>query len=133
MIALLLAATAGAATLTVNVKGAESDAGQLVMQVYCDKDAWLDADAACHTVTAPLHWARGTLTLELPPGQYALTVFHDHDADGVMRTSWPIPLPKDASAISNNHRPKFGPPSWSAAVFDVAAEPLVQDLELIQP
>jgi uncharacterized protein (DUF2141 family) len=133
VIVALLTALALSAPVTVQVTGATSSAGQLIAHVYCDKSDWLDQAAACHTATAPLAWERGTLTLELPPGAYTLTVFHDGDGDGVMRTAWPIPIPKDATAISNNHRPRFGPPSWSASLFTVPEAGLTQELVLIQP
>lgn len=129
----LIASAAEPVPLVVGVRGAPSEEGQIVLRVYCERADWLDAEAACHTLRAPVQPELTELELELEPGRYALTAFHDADGDGQMRTAWPIPLPRDPVAISNNHQPRFGPPRYEAAAFRIEGEPVRQDLQLVLP
>ena len=129
----LLVATAWATPVTVTVTGAPTSDGQILMSVWCDPDGWLDAAAGCRQAGGPTIGAGAVLTVDLAPGTYALSAFHDADGDGVMRVSWPIPIPKDPVAVSNNPKPRLGPPTWTSAVFVVGDAPVAMTITLVTP
>jgi uncharacterized protein (DUF2141 family) len=58
----------------------------------------------------------------LPVGTYAISTFHDHDNDGVLRTGT-FGIPKDAYGFSNNARGLFGPPPFEKAAFTLREVP----------
>jgi uncharacterized protein (DUF2141 family) len=52
----------------------------------------------------------------LPPGEYALTVFHDENNNGKMDSNF-LGIPKEGTGFSNDASALFGPPSWAKAKF----------------
>ena len=70
-----------------------------------------------------------TLELLLPPGEYALSVFQDVDDDTKLKSNF-IGIPREPAALSNNIRPRFGPPKYKDAVFTIGGEPVEQKLSL---
>ncbi len=119
--------------LRVIVSNLQSDTGSVIIWVYDGPDKWL-SDTAWRTrkiVTVAGNRANGSLTaeLQLPPGTYALSVFHDVNADGRLERNF-IGLPKEPAGLSNNLRPKFGPPRWAKAQFTVTADGAEQRIAL---
>jgi uncharacterized protein (DUF2141 family) len=53
---------------------------------------------------------------DIPPGTYALTVFHDENMNGKLDTNW-LGIPKEGYAFSNNVKALLSAPSFSAASF----------------
>jgi len=59
----------------------------------------------------------------LKPGKYAVSVMHDEDKDGELKTSMGG-RPKEWWGVSNNVPPeRFGPPKYEAALFSYTGEP----------
>jgi len=56
----------------------------------------------------------------VPPGQYAVRLFHDVNGNGQFDTN-PFGIPTEPFAFSNNARGRFGPATWEEAVFTVTA------------
>jgi uncharacterized protein (DUF2141 family) len=54
----------------------------------------------------------------LPPGIYAVSVFHDEDGDGKMQKNG-VGIPVDRFGFSNNPTLFFGPPSFSKSAFSI--------------
>lgn len=61
----------------------------------------------------------------LPPGKYAVNIFHDEDADGKIKKG--LALPKEGIGFSNyNSIGLFNRPKFSEASFDLNADTLIQ-------
>jgi uncharacterized protein (DUF2141 family) len=113
--------TATAYRLLVTTRGVRSNHGYLVANLYgSDKQRWLADDGWLNVWRDPALPGDETMCLYLPgPGSYALVMFHDANADGVLNLG---PFgPKEGYGFSNNLRPMFSAPSLSAALFPVAA------------
>jgi len=52
----------------------------------------------------------------IPYGQYAISMYHDEDGDGKLKTNI-LGMPVEGIGFSNNVRPKLGPPSFKDAAF----------------
>jgi uncharacterized protein (DUF2141 family) len=50
----------------------------------------------------------------IPYGQYAISMYHDEDGDGKLKTNI-LGMPVEGIGFSNNVRPKLGPPSFKDA------------------
>jgi uncharacterized protein (DUF2141 family) len=59
---------------------------------------------------------------DVPPGDYAISLFHDENGNGKLDTRFGIP--SEGVGFSRNPRLMFGPPSFSAAHFTVGAQPV---------
>jgi uncharacterized protein (DUF2141 family) len=131
---LLLAAIAPAAAGTVKVTATNirSDQGSIIVWVYDNADNWLsDRWRTQKTITVSGNRTGDSVTLELtlPAGEYALSVFQDLDNDGKLGRNF-IGLPKEPAGLSNNARPRFGPPRYKDARFAVGDASVEQRIRL---
>ncbi|HET9428092.1 MAG TPA: DUF2141 domain-containing protein [Allosphingosinicella sp.] len=60
----------------------------------------------------------GSLSLEVPPGQYALSVIHDENGNGRLDTF--LRVPREGFGFSRNPRIRMGPPRFEETRFTVA-------------
>ncbi len=122
----------GTSTLTVEIAGLAGASGNVFIAVYDSDDTWLGDEVVVEKKVVIAEALDGDVVrteLELPVGEYALSVFYDRDDDGELDTNF-IGIPKEPVALSNNAVPKFGPPSYSDAVFTLGAEPVVQRIAM---
>ena len=123
---LLLGTAATAAdgpNLRVVATNVKSDEGKLYVWVYDKKDDWLSSRYRTQKgveVAGNRAGDRITVELLLPAGEYALSVFQDINDNGKLESNF-IGIPKEPAGLSNNLRPRFGPPKYKDATFTVTA------------
>ena len=120
--------TEAGANLRVVATNVKSDKGRLFVWVYDKKDDWLsDRDRTQKSVVIAGNRVNDTVTVELllPEGEYALSIFQDENDNGKLESNF-IGLPKEPAGLSNNLRPKFGPPKFKNAAFAVTVGALVE-------
>jgi uncharacterized protein (DUF2141 family) len=119
--------------LRVVATNVRSDDGKIVVWVYGSPESWLKDDGVRTQKSVPVQGNRSgdsvTVELLLPPGEYALSVFHDLEGDGRLERNF-IGLPKEPAGLSNNVRPRFGPPRFDKAKFTVGADLVEQRIRL---
>ena len=105
---------AAAAPLEVAINDVEARGGTVYVSVQTEAQFMGEDWVAGERVSDP---AAGTLavTLDVPPGTYAVTVWHDDDGDGTF-TMAPSGMPLDGWAMSGNPR---GMPTFGAAAVTV--------------
>ena len=123
-LAVLYSAPAALAdTLTVTINNIEK-AGEIHVAVY-DNAEGFEADRGEKGGAAPgitdgtiEMVERGSVTYvyELPPGTYAIGIFHDVNLNNKMDNNL-FGIPKEQYGFSNNARAFFGPPAFEAAAF----------------
>ena len=118
--------------LRVELTGLQNVEGNLYIAVYNSDDAWLGDDTVLEQQVVIADSRDGELVsaeMQLPPGEYALSIFYDSNDNGELDTNF-IGIPKEPVALSNNARPKFGPPKYKDAVFTLGEEPLTQSISM---
>jgi uncharacterized protein (DUF2141 family) len=118
--------------LMVEISGLKDAKGDVYVAVYDSDSTWLSEKTVLSkkvVITEALDGELVRTELQLPLGQYALSVFYDKDNDGELTTNF-IGLPKEPIAISNNAVGKFGPPKYADAVFTLDAEPIIQRIAM---
>lgn len=129
----LPAVAADGANLRVVASNVTAATGKLVIWVYERDDEWLrESGARTQKVVPVADNRRGdtvTVDLLLPPGRYALLVFHDEDGNGELARNF-LGLPREPTGLSNNVRPRFGPPRFKDALVTVGTEPTEQRIKL---
>ena len=118
--------------LTLHIAGLQDVSGSVYIAVYDSEDNWLSEDTVLEkqvTIVENLQDELVQTTLELPPGQYAMTVFYDRDDDGKLDTNF-IGMPKEPIALSNNAKAKFGPPKFADAAFQLGDEGHLQVIKM---
>lgn len=125
--------TEAGANLRVIATNVKSDQGRLLVWVYDKKDDWLsDRYRTQKSVVIAGNRVNDTVTVELllPEGEYALSIYQDENSNGKLESNF-IGLPKEPAGLSNNLRPKFGPPKFRNAAFTVTVGTVVeQKIEL---
>ena len=125
---LFSAAAAFADTLTVTVNNIEK-AGEIHVAVYDNAEAF-EADRGEKGGAAPgitdgtiemVEPGSVTYVYELPPGTYAIGIFHDVNLNNKMDNNL-FGIPKEQYGFSNNARAFLGPPAFEAAAFMLEGE-----------
>ncbi|MCB1704702.1 MAG: DUF2141 domain-containing protein [Halioglobus sp.] len=114
----------------VELAGLKAVSGDVFVAVYDSDATWLGDDAVAVQKVVIADALDGDLVrteLQLPMGEYALSAFYDRDGDGELTTNF-IGMPREPIGLSNNAVGKFGPPSYSDAVFTLGAEPIIQSI-----
>ena len=103
--------------LVVNVKNVVSSTGKISIAVYNSSKDFLSFD---HSFKVESNQAVKLETVmefaNLPPGTYALAVFHDENANGKLDTNF-FGIPKEPVGFSIGKMKTFGPPSFQECSF----------------
>ena len=117
----LAGGVARADTVRVEVAGLRSDRG-VVRAAVCAEDEFTAATCA-HAASAR---ADGTAVVveDVPPGTWAVQVFHDEDGDGELdRRGF---RPSEGMGFSRDARMRFGPPRFRDAAFALDGDATVR-------
>ncbi len=117
-----------AAQLTVTVTGLSAP-GELHLAVYDDPKVFEgdtgDSGGPREGIIAGAIEPAGPepflTTFALPPGTYALGLFHDLNGNGVLDKNL-FGIPKEPYGFSNNARGRLGPPSFEDAAISVTGD-----------
>ncbi|WP_113924415.1 DUF2141 domain-containing protein [Cognataquiflexum aquatile] len=109
-------------TLSLQVTRVKNDQG-LVRVLLFKGEAGFPDDEAKAFKSASVKIKDGKAVIDfgaVPEGTYALSVFHDSQNTGKLRTN-SFGIPRDGYGFSNNSMGTFGPPSFEKAAFKVTA------------
>lgn len=129
-----LSAPVAAADLTVVVHNIQSGEGQVMLGLFDSASNFPKSVVRGLQAAAAARDASGRVTLvvrNLSPGSYAVSVYHDLDANGRLNSNL-LGLPSEPYGFSNNARGTMGPPSFQAAAFVVPEQGLTIELR-VQP
>lgn len=117
-----LAPAALAAELRIDVTGLRSAEGLVHIALYDSADGFPDNDSKlAKKVVAVTGGKIQAVFSRLPPGTYAVAVFHDENRNREFDQGW-FGIPLEGFAFSNNARVIFGPPEFSAAAVSLDGE-----------
>lgn len=108
-----------AGTLNVTIINFRNNQGQVSVALYNKEEAFPKSpDKAVKIVLAPIRDKKATVVFEsLPPGEYAISVFHDENKNGKMDSNF-FGIPKEGVGASNDARGHLGPPHYKDAKFN---------------
>ena len=121
-IAATLAATslAHAADMTIDVTGLKNANGKIMVAVFDNADHFLKQPI--RTGTGTVDAQTGTvhmLLTDLPPGDYAISLFHDQNSNGKLDKN-PIGMPIEPYGFSNDAAGAYGPPTFQQSLTHLA-------------
>ena len=128
----VLPGAAPLASLDLDVTGLRSTRGLIQVCVTmraadfpdaCDKDPAARKLTVPATHTGPLRFA------DMPPGGYAIALFHDENGNGRLDKRFGF-VPLEGIGFSNNARIRFGPPSFATARFTLTDQPQEETVKL---
>lgn len=116
-LAALACAPARAADLELAVRGVAHDKGDVRMAVYADAESFRKEPRARVVKVRPARSGEVVERIELPPGRYAVIVYHDENGDGDMGRFLGM-IPTEGYGLSNNPEVS-GPPRFEECSFDL--------------
>ena len=107
--------------LEIKITNIEIGSGTIYIAILDSAEGWLKSDAESKPFRDTTQAVSSTDDLlvsisDLPPGQYAISLFHDLDGDAEMDTNF-IGYPKEPFGFSAPMG-KFGPPSFEDAAIE---------------
>ena len=133
--AVLVAVPAFAADLTVTVTGVRNADGLVQVCLFARPAAFPDCAADPSVVRRRVPAMAGQVRAQfdnLPPGTYAVSVFHDEKRTGKIETNF-LGIPRSGLGASNDPQPRFGAPTFQAAAFIVPDRPAAITLRMQYP
>jgi uncharacterized protein (DUF2141 family) len=112
---------ANAADLTIEVQGARSAQGSVAGALYASGPGWLKPHQAVQGQFVPATGKTILLFRGLPPGRYAVSVYHDENGNGKLDTN-PVGMPLEPTGFSRDAQGRMGPPAFDDAALDVQAD-----------
>ena len=105
-------------SLTVTIQQFKNSDGQVMVALYNKEEAFPKSpDKAVKLLNAPIQNKKAVIVFEsLPPGEYAISVFHDENKNGKLDTNF-FGIPKEGVGASNDARGHMGPPHYRDAKF----------------
>jgi uncharacterized protein (DUF2141 family) len=107
-----------AGDLTVTIDHVRNDRGSILAALYDSESSFLQQPSA--RARFKVKAVAGTVQYvihDLPPGRYALSVFHDENDNGQLDRNV-FGFPSEGYGFSRDARAHHGPPGFSSAAFD---------------
>ena len=116
---LALAANAqSSGRLGVSVGGLRNDNGSIRCGLYASPNGFREPGREFRGTAAPIRNGQATCVFNgIPPGTYAVAVFHAENNETQMETGM-FGRPKQGYGFSRNPSSGLGPPDFSSAAFD---------------
>ena len=106
------------ASVILQIAGLKQSRGSLKVAVFDAADGFPNHAMATHLQSFDIDHVDGSIQLDpIPPGLYAIAVYHDVDSDGKMNRAI-AGYPTEPYGFSNDARAIFGPPEFASAVFE---------------
>jgi uncharacterized protein (DUF2141 family) len=112
------ASLAHAADMTIDVTGLKNAKGKVMVAVFDNADHFLKQPMRTGTVDAQTGTVH-MLLAGLPPGDYAISLFHDQNGNGKLDKN-PIGMPIEPYGFSNDAAGAYGPPTFQQSVTHLA-------------
>jgi len=120
---------AEAADLKVTVTNVENLQGTVRVALYNSEHGFPDRYCLwCQVVPAKVG-SNTVVFLDLPPGTYALSVFHDTNNNGKLDTNY-LGIPSESYGFSHKARSILGPPSFAKASFTFASQSMSEEVKV---
>ena len=123
---------AGKVELQITIADVREEVGTIYIGVYTNEETWKDLDPT-HKLTAKPATPKTTVTIELEPGEYAVSTYHDVNDDEEFNRKGVFRLPGEPFAFSNDPKIRMRIPSWKRVKFKVDVEEKEHTLTLKHP
>ncbi len=120
-------------TLVVNMVRFRNSNGKVLISLYNKKDGFPTKPGRAYKGATSKITGRVAQYIfeDLPPGEYAVSIAHDENNNGVLDTSW-IGIPREGIGASNNPKGRMGPPRFRESKFSLGAgEKLTKSINLV--
>jgi uncharacterized protein (DUF2141 family) len=112
------------------VTGLRSAKGRVLACLTAQPRAFPDCEHDPHAFTANVPAAASVelAFANVPPGRYAISLFHDENGNGHLDTR--MMMPREGYGFSRDAPVRFGPPPFARAAFAVGSERQLQVIRM---
>jgi len=104
-------------SIVVNITGFESNKGTVMVGLYNKEGDFLKEYHL--SISSDIYDNKANVTFtDIPDGVYAVSCYHDEDANGELNFFMGV-YPTEDTGTSNNAPARFGPPKWEDAKFEI--------------
>jgi uncharacterized protein (DUF2141 family) len=122
---------ASTCTLIVHIDGFRNQKGDAGLSIFNSSDGWPESnDKAFQHGPHPYTGTSTTITLQVPPGRYALVALHDENNNHKLDRNM-FGIPKEGFGFSNNPKVLLSAPSFDTAAITVACPTTETTIHLI--
>lgn len=107
---MLTANNQGAAKVEISLDGVRNARGELHLCLTREPRHFPNCGSDPAAIKRTLPASTRQVTLDAPPGEYAVSIFHDEDKDRELDTF--LGIPREGFGFSRNPRIRFGAPSF---------------------
>lgn len=102
----------------VHIENLRGDRGQVICALFSSPEGFpKDSRKAVARVTSAISAKQARCDfVGIPPGTYAVAVFHDENSNGKLDTNF-VGIPREGVGASNGAVGHLGPPKFNAAAF----------------
>ena len=106
--------------MTLEITGISTNGGQVQVAIFNSEATFLDEKKYFKLASQPVQNGQKTMafSFDLPPGEYAISAFHDENRNGKLDKNW-VGIPTEPYGFSNNFIAKWGKPTWAKTKFSV--------------
>ena len=123
---------AAAATAVLRVRAADlrNERGTVRVGVFASAKGFPNKrEAAVRWASVPADAADPAVTIDLPPGRYAVVVVHDEDSDKKLDSNL-VGVPTEGYGVTNNPKPRYRAATFREAAFDLGPDGAEQTVEI---
>ncbi|WP_299530279.1 DUF2141 domain-containing protein [Ulvibacterium sp.] len=108
--------------LSISVEGVKTSDGKISVAIYDSENGFLEFEGVYKFDSTKAQKGTTELSIEsLPPGKYAVAIFHDENSNDVLDRNW-LGIPKEKIGFSNAKMKTFGPPSFAECAFELRSD-----------
>ena len=120
----VMAIPARGGDLEITVEGIIGEEGKVMVALHAESDTEEFPDVEGVIAAQWAKAAPGTLRfvfLDLPPGRFAIAVFHDENDNNELDTNL-LGIPSEGTGYSKDAHGSFGPPGFSEAAVEISTD-----------
>lgn len=115
-------------SLDVVVTNIQKGKGKVVVAIYDNPSDWLETPFRETLLSTDEE--SNTASFDVPPGNYALSIFQDTNENGELDTRI-FGIPKEPIGFGNNYKP-FGKPDFKSALIEYGPATKPQEIKLVE-
>ncbi len=113
-----------AADVSFILQGFRSNEGTVIIGIYPNAESFANPRKAQYfNNKVKITQGKARVTFDLPPGNYAASMFHDENSNKEFDLNW-VRIPKEGWGFSMDARPSPTWPDFSNAAFMVETDPV---------
>jgi len=116
-------------TIMIEINGIEDKGGKMTVGLFKESDEFLKIPSFSDEIKIKDEYTIYMKFENIPFGTYAISIYHDLNENGELDSNF-IGIPKEPIGFSNNYFPKFGPPKFKHAAFELDQNELKMAINL---